>query len=62
MKKQMHLISVMSMFLAFSAVLQPARAKGECRLSLNRRWDFLVEVGSNFDDTPLLFLSSSIRF
>ena len=60
MKKQMHLISVMSMFLAFSAVLQPTRARG--RTILNRRWDFLVEVGSNFDDTPLLFLSSSIRF
>ena len=60
MKKQMPLMLVLSMFLVFSAVLKPVRAKG--RLSLNRRCDFLVEVDSNFDDTRLLFLSSSIRF
>jgi len=58
--KKMPLMLVLSMFLAFSAVLQPARAEG--RLSLNRRCDFLVEVGRNFDDARLLFLSSSIRF
>jgi hypothetical protein len=31
-------------------------------LSLNRRWDLLVEAGSNFDDARLLVLSASFRF
>jgi hypothetical protein len=31
-------------------------------LSLNRRWDLLVEVGSNFDDAFLTVLSGSYRF
>ena len=31
-------------------------------LSLNRRWDVMAEVSSNFDDARLLVLSASIRF
>lgn len=31
-------------------------------LSLNRRWDVMAEVGSNFDDARMLVLSGSIRF
>jgi hypothetical protein len=31
-------------------------------LSLNRRWDLLVEAGSHFDDARLLVLSASICF
>lgn len=32
------------------------------RLSLDRRWDVMAEVGSNFDDARMLVLSGSIRF
>jgi hypothetical protein len=32
------------------------------RLSLDRRWDAMVEVGSNFDDARMLILSGSFRF
>jgi hypothetical protein len=31
-------------------------------LSINRRWDLLVEVGSNFDDAFLTVVSGSYRF
>lgn len=33
-----------------------------CRLSLNRRFDVMVEVGSNFDDARMLVLSGNVRF
>jgi hypothetical protein len=32
------------------------------RLSLDRRWDAMVEVGSNFDDARMLVLSATVRF
>jgi hypothetical protein len=32
------------------------------RLSLNRRWDLMAEVGSNFDDASMLVLSATVRF
>lgn len=32
------------------------------RLSLNNRWDFMAEVGSNFDDAHMLVLSGCLRF
>jgi hypothetical protein len=32
------------------------------RLSVDRRWDAMVEVGSNFDDARMLILSGSFRF
>jgi len=32
------------------------------RLSLDRRWDAMIEVGSNFDDARMLIMSGSIRF
>ena len=32
------------------------------RLSLNRRWDLMAEVGSNFDDASMLVLSATFRF
>jgi hypothetical protein len=31
-------------------------------LSIDRRWDILVEIGSNFDDALLMVISSSYRF
>jgi len=31
-------------------------------LSLNRRWDVMAEVSSNFDDARMLVLSGRIRF
>ena len=31
-------------------------------LSINRRWEVLVEVGSNFDDAFLTVVSGSYRF
>jgi hypothetical protein len=31
-------------------------------LSLNRRWDVMVEVGRNFDDARMLVLSGTVRF
>jgi len=32
------------------------------RLSLNRRWDLMVELGSNFNDARMLVMSASFRF
>jgi len=32
------------------------------RLSLNRRWDLMAEVGSNFDDARMVVLSGTFRF
>lgn len=32
------------------------------RLSLDRRWEAMVEVGSNFDDARMLVLSGTFRF
>jgi len=32
------------------------------RLSLDRRWDIMAEVGSNFDDARMLVLSGTVRF
>ena len=32
------------------------------RLSLHRRVDLMVEVGSNFDDARMLVLSGTVRF